>query len=150
MPPVRAPIEPVSLTTSLLGYLSAAAGLAAVFFFVLYWVMQPKVIPNPGMAAHFAPPATRLEPLPRKMDAPELAEEAGRSYAAASAADTSASNSKAEKPPREARAPVRKRPRTVVRRDYQGPANGYAQDWNGGGYRQEWNGGYRPWGGNWF
>ena len=149
MPPVRLSIEPVSLTTSLLGYLSAAAGLAAAFFFLLYWLMQPSVVPNPGMAAHFAPPATRLEPLPRKMDAPELAEEPGRSYAAASTADTSATKSKAENRPKEARAPIRKRPRTVVRREYQGLVYGYAQEGNGG-YRQEWSGGYRPWGGNWF
>src|SRR5947209_19694352 len=149
MPPVRPFIEPVSLTMSLFGYLSAAAGLAAVFFFLMYWLMQPSVVPNPGMAAHFAPPATQLEPLPRKMDAPELAEEPGRSYAAASTADTSATKSKAEKLPKEARAPVRKRPRTVVRREYQGPVYGYAQEGNGG-YRQEWSGGSRPWGGNWF
>lgn len=145
--PVRPSIEPISLTVPLLGYLSAAAGLAGVFFLGLYWLLQPSVIPNPGMAAHFAPPATRIEPRPRKMDAPELAEEQAGSHAVALAQDSS--TKMAEKPAREARAPVRKRPRTVVRREYQAPVYGFAQEGNGG-YRQEGNGGYRPWGGNWF
>src|SRR2546421_932639 len=48
--------------------------------------------------------------------------------------------------PKEARAPVRKRPRTVVRREYQAPVYGYAQEGNGG-YRQEWSGGVFPPGG---
>jgi hypothetical protein len=39
-----------------------------------YWLMQPRVIPNLGLAAYKPPPATRLIPLPRKMDAPELVE----------------------------------------------------------------------------
>jgi hypothetical protein len=39
-----------------------------------YWLMQPRVIPNPGLAAYKPPPGTRLIPPPRKMDAPELVE----------------------------------------------------------------------------
>src|SRR5947209_12501524 len=122
MPPVRPFIEPVSLTMSLFGYLSAAAGLAAVFFFLMYWLMQPRVIPNPGMAAHFAPPATRIEPLPRKMDAPELAEVPEPSPPIAFAQDYS-NKSRSEKANRDVRASVRKRSRTVVRREYQKPAS---------------------------
>jgi hypothetical protein len=39
-----------------------------------YWLMQPRMILNLGLAAYKPPPATRLIPLPRKIDAPELAE----------------------------------------------------------------------------
>ena len=136
----RPSVEPVDMTISLLGYLSASMGLAVVFFLVLYWLMQPSVIPNPGMAAHFAPPATRIEPLPRKMDAPALAEVPEPAPPIAFAQDYS-NKSRSEKANRDVRASVRKRSRTVVRREYQKPASGYAQ---------EWNGGYRPWGSNWF
>src|SRR5207237_1267648 len=69
----RPPLKPVDATRPLLGCFSAYAALAGVFFLLLYWHMQPSVLPNPGMTVRFAPPGTRLEPLPRKMDAPELA-----------------------------------------------------------------------------
>jgi hypothetical protein len=120
--------------------------MAAAFFLALYWFMQPRVISNPGMAAHFAPAATRIEPLLRKMDAPELAEVLESSPQVAFALDNS-HQTKAEKPNREVQAPVRKRPRTVVRREQQQPAYGYAQQ-PGYGYAQQGNGGYQP--GRWF
>jgi len=37
-----------------------------------YWLMQPRMIANLGLAVYKPPPATRLIPLPRKSDAPEL------------------------------------------------------------------------------
>jgi hypothetical protein len=46
----------------------------AGIFFVLYWQLQPATIANAGQAAYVPPPQTRLVPLARKMDAPELAE----------------------------------------------------------------------------
>ncbi len=45
---------------------------AAAFFVFLFWLYQPNVIENPGLAAYQSPPATRLVPLPRKMEAPEI------------------------------------------------------------------------------
>src|SRR6266478_9507515 len=45
---------------------------AAAFFVFLFWLYQPNVIENPGVAAYQPPPATRLVPLPRKMEAPEI------------------------------------------------------------------------------
>jgi hypothetical protein len=59
-----------SIAICLFVFLSVA-GLGALSG---YWLMQPRVITNPGLAAYKPPPATRLVPLPRKMDAPELAE----------------------------------------------------------------------------
>jgi hypothetical protein len=58
---------------STLGALTLMCGLTAALFLLLYWLMQPKVLDNPGMASYRPPPATRLEPLPRESNAPELA-----------------------------------------------------------------------------
>jgi hypothetical protein len=55
-------------------YLIALALVAGLGCFGGYWLMQPRVIPNLGLAAYEPPPGTRLLPLPRKMDAPELAD----------------------------------------------------------------------------
>src|SRR5215212_1038672 len=49
-------------------------GLTAALFLLLYLLLQPKVFENPGLAAYQPPPATRLEPLPRASDAPQMAE----------------------------------------------------------------------------
>src|SRR5262245_5306677 len=38
----------------------------AVPLLLLFWLMHPTVLQNPGMSAYKAPPATRLEPLPLK------------------------------------------------------------------------------------
>src|SRR5262245_8606176 len=54
-------------------YLIAFTLVAGLGCFGGYWLMQPRVIPNLGLAAYEPPPGTRLVPLSRKMDAPELA-----------------------------------------------------------------------------
>jgi len=46
----------------------------AAFFAFLFWLYQPTVLENPGIAAFQPLPGTRLVPAPRKMDAPEIAE----------------------------------------------------------------------------
>src|SRR5712671_6640571 len=61
-------------TIPVMGYLSGYLALMAGIFFTLYWQLQPATIVNAGQAAYIPPPQTRLIPLPRKMDAPELAE----------------------------------------------------------------------------
>lgn len=57
-----------------MGYLSGYLAFMAGIFFFLYWQLQPATIVNAGQAAYVPPPQTRLIPLARKMDAPELAE----------------------------------------------------------------------------
>jgi len=47
---------------------------AAAFFTFLFWLYQPNVLENPGVAAFQPPPGTRLVPAPRKMDLPEILE----------------------------------------------------------------------------
>jgi hypothetical protein len=57
-----------------MGYLSGYLAFMAGIFFILYWQLQPATIVNAGQAAYVPPPETRLIPLARKMDAPELAD----------------------------------------------------------------------------
>jgi hypothetical protein len=57
-----------------MGYLSGYLAFMAGIFFILYWQLQPATIANAGQAAYVPPPQTRLIPLPRKMDAPALAD----------------------------------------------------------------------------
>jgi hypothetical protein len=45
-----------------------------LFFLALYWLLQPKVYANPGLVAYKPPAGTNMLPLPRKLDAPALAE----------------------------------------------------------------------------
>ena len=47
---------------------------AAAFFGFLFWLYQPNVIENPGVAAYEPPPGTRLVSLARKMEAPEISQ----------------------------------------------------------------------------
>jgi hypothetical protein len=54
--------------------LSLNLAVAACFFLVLYSLLQPKINANPGLAAYTPPAGTRLIPLPRESNAPELAE----------------------------------------------------------------------------
>jgi hypothetical protein len=55
-------------------YLIVFVSVTALGALTGYWLMQPRVFPNPGLAAYKPPPGTRLIPLPRKMDAPALVE----------------------------------------------------------------------------
>jgi hypothetical protein len=57
-----------------MGYLCGYLAFMAGIFFFLYSQLQPATIVNAGQAAYVPPPQTRLIPLARKMDAPELAE----------------------------------------------------------------------------
>jgi hypothetical protein len=57
-----------------MGYLCGYLAFMAGIFYILYWQLQPATIANAGQAAYVPPPHTRLIPLARKMDAPELAE----------------------------------------------------------------------------
>src|SRR5262245_34476752 len=56
-----------------MGYLSGYLAVMAGIFMFLYWLLQPVTITNAGQSAYVPPPQTRLIPLARKMDAPDLA-----------------------------------------------------------------------------
>jgi hypothetical protein len=123
--------------------LAAASGLCLLF----YSVTRPTVYANPGIASYTPPPGTRLIPLPRTSDAPQLvdippAEDSSPLKAFAQAQP----NEKPAKP--DVRQPARKRPRPDPR-EYEERKPGYAQQWNNGYH--DWNNnraagaGFRSW-----
>jgi len=59
-------------TIPAMGYLSGYLVFMTGIFLFLYWLLQPVAITNAGQSAYIPPPQTRLVPLARKMDAPEL------------------------------------------------------------------------------
>jgi hypothetical protein len=60
-----------------LAYLIAIGGFCFAFGGFIHWLLQPVVLPNPGLAAYQPPPATRLEPLVRNFNVQELSLVAG-------------------------------------------------------------------------
>lgn len=124
-----------------MGYLSGYLAFMAGIFFVLYWQLQPATIANAGRSAYVPPPQTRLIPLARKMDAPELAEIpplASPLEALAKIEDTATSSSK------ESGRRAKKRHRTdtayrEARRRYAYEGSAYRS------YDRYWQRGYRSW-----
>jgi hypothetical protein len=107
---------------------------AACIFLPLYSLTQPTVYANPGLAAYTPPPATRLVPLARKSDAPELVDLPDIPPSPRSAF---AQAQMEEKPAKtDIRPPAHKRPR-VDRRDDEQRRLDNAQQWDRG-YR-DWN-----------
>jgi hypothetical protein len=132
-------------TIPLLGGVVACFALMSGIFFLLYWLLQPVKVTNLGLAAYSPPPNTHLEPLPRKMDAPEVAElDVVSPQHALAQAPTIA---EAEPPPkREARPPAPKRQRAAKPRREPQP-RGYAYGgWNQGrSYARQGQGGFGFW-----
>jgi hypothetical protein len=126
----------------LLLVLCAILAAAAGFFLLLYFLCQPTVTSNPGLAAYTPPPATRLVPLPRQSTAPELADippAAASPAPAASSALTALAQAQPRDPPaKPARPPARKRPRVE-------PSE---HDQRNFGFDQQWNSGTRGWSDN--
>jgi hypothetical protein len=90
---------------------------------------QPKINPNSGVAAYTPPPGTRLIPLPRRSDAPELVDlpaDLPSALSALAQAQTSDQHAKAD-----ARPPARKRPRADPG-EYDQRKVGFGQQWNFG------------------
>jgi hypothetical protein len=120
--------------------------------FLIYSLYQPSIYPNPGVAAYQAPPATRLIPLPRKSDAPELPELAAGVPAVLAAEApsvlTALAQARTSDPPakREVHPSNRKRPRAEPRA-YDQRGFEFTQQWN---FRdlnnnRRWVGGPRSW-----
>jgi hypothetical protein len=122
--------------------LAGAGGL----FLLFYSATRPTIYANPGIAAYSPPPGTRLIPLSRTSDAPELA---GLPDEAPSPLSAFAQAQPNEKPAKtDVRQPARKRPRPDPR-EYEERKPGYAQQWNNGYH--DWNNnraagaGFRSW-----
>jgi hypothetical protein len=114
--------------------------MAGIFLF-LYWLLQPVRIVNAGQSVYIPPPQTRLIPLPRKMDAPELMEtaETASSPLAALAEATAPSNSESGR-----HAKKRHRAETAQR----DARRAYVVERSSAYYRsydRSWQRGYRAW-----
>jgi hypothetical protein len=134
-----------------LPFLLASVGFAAVPampILFLFWLMRPTMLPNPGMSAHIAPPATRLEPLP-KTDLLESGEpsdlillsNAARNYKRPYTAHDDITHNyvqrgETERPAkRETRLSDAKRSRLARGRKYNEPYYAYASDGRGNGQK---------------
>jgi hypothetical protein len=122
--------------TPVFGVLAVIVAGAASLFLVLYALCQPTISPNPGVAAYTPPPATRLVPLPRRSDAPELAELPPDPAPALSAMAQAQAGDQPVK--REIHAPARKHTRV----------DPGSYDQRKLGYVQQWDFGYRGWSNN--
>jgi hypothetical protein len=111
--------------------LSAILAVVGCFWLLLFYFSQPTIYPNPGLAAYVPPPGTRLLPLLRKSDAPELAnlpdEPPSPLAALAQAQDQKRFESAA-----------RRRPRVAIHEN---------DHWTSD-YGQQWNSGHDDWSGN--
>jgi hypothetical protein len=108
------------LALPLLWIVSAILGVFGCFWLLLFYFSQPTTYPNPGLAAFNPPAGTRLLPLPRKSDAPELAdlpdEPPSAALAQARGGSAQAQGSQQELMPKP---PVRKRPVSATRENDQ-------------------------------
>jgi hypothetical protein len=124
-------------TIPVMGYLCGYLAFMAGIFFFLYSQLQPATIANAGQAAYVPPPQTRLIPLARKMDAPELAEIPPLSYALGALAKvedtpTSSSNESSRRGKKRHRTETASR---ETRRSYRAVSYG--------SYDRSWQRGYR-------
>jgi hypothetical protein len=145
-------------------FLGAILAGAGCFFFLLYSLYQPTINPNPGLAAYVAPPSTRLVPLPRKSDAPELAALPADPPSPLSPLTALAKAQPSdEQAKRDIRPPARKRPRPDFgendqrgydqrgydQRGYDQRGFGFVQQWNygsrGSNNNRAWSGGPKSW-----
>jgi hypothetical protein len=128
------------------GVLGIIVAGAAGIFLMLQELCQPTINPNPGVAAYTPPPATRLVPLARASDAPELADLAPDPASALSAlAQAQASDRRVT---RDARSPARKHTRVDPGDSDQRKA-GYVQQWDfgyhGSNNNRTFSGGPKSW-----
>jgi hypothetical protein len=137
-----------------LGIAGTILAVCGLFLAALHSLAQPTVYENPGLAAYTPPAATRLVPLPRVSDAPELAQLPDlpssplTALAQAEATDKPATDKPAsEKPAKPAHQAVHKHARAIPR-GYDQQRSGYAQqnyenrDWNS---NRAWAGGFKTW-----
>jgi hypothetical protein len=131
---------------ALFWFLGALLAGAAGLFFVLFALCQPTVNPNPGVAAYMPPPGTRLVPLPRVSDAPELAELPVDPPSPLTALAKAQPSDQPAKP--DIRPPARKRA-GVEQSTHEQRGFGYAPQWNfgprGSNNNHVWSGGPKSW-----
>jgi hypothetical protein len=113
----------------------------------LFWLMQPTVRPNPGVAAYEPPLGTRLEPPVRSLASLDIAQSnSGRSLAlnfarpypqSEVAKDQAQPQQARESSPRAMHVANRQRAPRMPKRAYDGTAYAFTGDWYG---QRQWNG----------
>jgi hypothetical protein len=125
---------------------STILGIVGIFALSFYILFQPAVYENPGLAAYSPPQATRLVPLPRKSDVPELADLPELPEPPSTALAQAQTNDKPAKPV--ARPPFRRRLQGT-HRDNEQPRLGYSPQWNytdrDWNRNRAWSGGFKSW-----
>jgi hypothetical protein len=119
----------------LVGTVSAIAAIIGCFWFFVLYLSQPTTFPNPGLAAYTSPVGTRLIPLPRESDAPELAEVQEELPSPRSAMAQASFSSVTQAQPRqtELKAPPQvRRHHHATSRDAERQIAGFAQQWSDG------------------
>ena len=93
------------------------------FWFFVFYLSQPTIYPNPGLAAYTPPAGTRLVPIPRKSDAPDLADIPESSPSPLTAM--------AQAPLREKEVKDLRKHAHAIPREAEQPMVGYPQQWSG-------------------
>jgi hypothetical protein len=129
------------------------AGAAGLFLVLYFFLLQPTIHPNPGLAAFTPPPGTRLVPLPRKSTAPELADIPGDPPSPLTALAKAQTDDQPVK--HETRPPAHRHPRADPSDSGQ-RSYGFAQPWSYGSHvpssnnapssnNRAWSGGPKSW-----
>jgi hypothetical protein len=105
---------------------SAITATVGCFWFLIFDLSQPTMYPNPGLAAYTPPPGTRLLPLPRRSEAPELADLPNEPPSPLTALARVLDQHEMMSEP-----PARKRPR-VAAGENERRTSDYGQQWNYG------------------
>ena len=139
------PADPHDSDLSILAYVSALAAVFAVFALGLFWLVQPRASPNPGLAAYKPPPGISV-PLTTSAETAMAMERSARHAAGENKTTQAQADNKAgeEKPARVARNYVVRRVARVAPQRPNYPSSspwGYAQ--NRWGYAQ--NRGFGGW-----
>jgi hypothetical protein len=129
---------------------SVVLAVGGLFFLALFSLAQPTVYANPGLAAYTPPAATRLVPVPRVSDAPELAELPALPVTSLSALAQAQTTEKptSEKPAKSAGHQTAHKHARAPPREFDQRRWGYAQqnyeyrDWNS---NRAWGGGFKTW-----
>jgi hypothetical protein len=105
--------------------ISAIVAVVGCFWFLVFDLSQPTIYPNPGLAAYTPPAGTRLLPLWRRSDAPELATLSSEPPSPLTALARTVDHKEVSE------LPARNRPRVAIRANEQ-RTSAYGQQWDYG------------------
>jgi len=103
---------------------------------ILFWLMQPATLTNPGVSAYNPPPGTRVEPIAHGLESSDpsskfsIATNFARDYTRPKLKEDPQLHVAKVSAKREARLTNRKQLRVGYRRKYEQAAQAYAQGWD--------------------